>query len=107
MTKFAVPLLAAICVLGVAPKAHAALITIGCSTNDYGAEGATCTVDQCVDTGDPARQLVAEAIACGQRGRCGVADLRLVSVCPHQNLERQIERCKRCAVASQIAQGAR
>jgi hypothetical protein len=52
MTKFLPPLLATVCVLAFSSNAHAALLTIGCNTNDYGAEGVTCAVDQCVDTGD-------------------------------------------------------
>ena len=52
MKKFLVPVLASLCVLACAGRAHATVLTIGCTTNDYGLEGATCTVDECVDTGD-------------------------------------------------------
>jgi catechol 2,3-dioxygenase-like lactoylglutathione lyase family enzyme len=54
------------------------------------------SVGQCVDAGEPTRQLLAEAVASGQRGGCRIADLGLAFVVPDQNFEGQIKRGGGC-----------
>jgi len=48
-------------------------------------------IDERRDLGQPLGQIVPEVVPPCELGRIGVADLRLIPVLPHHDLEREIE----------------